>query len=380
MSMVCGLDLHRGQITFDAVEEESGEVWRGRLWRPDRHRFRRWLRHDVVARAGEGPVRIAVEGCTGWRYVVEEIQAAGFEAQVAEPAETKAMRGRKKRAKTDRTDARLLRDLLQAGELPVSWIPPTVVLEWRERTRLYKSLIDQRSVWVQRIHAELYQHGVALPEERIRTDATRRLLLSRGVDLSEAARQRIEVAYRMIDAVCGEADVVRDQINNFGRSQPACRALIDAIYGFGPMAGVVVWSELGDCRRFTRSRQVVRHTGLRDRGCLRHPPPGRLPLEAGPGHAALGTVRSRAVRSPSHQPRPRLLPVGQTTPRRQARRHLRSPQVGPPQLPHPPANGTRGGVRHTRAHLKPASHTHLSVSATGPAHLEHQGLRGRLLP
>ena len=262
MRMVCGLDLHRGQITFDAVEEESGEVWRGRLWRPDRHRFRRWLRHDVVARAGEGPVRIAVEGCTGWRYVVEEIQAAGFEAQVAEPAETKAMRGRKKRAKTDRTDARLLRDLLQAGELPVSWIPPTVVLEWRERTRLYKSLIDQRSVWVQRIHAELYQHGVALPEERIRTDATRRLLLSRGVDLSEAARQRIEVAYRMIDAVCGEADVVRDQINNFGRSQPACRALIDAIYGFGPMAAVVVWSELGDCRRFTRSRQVVRHTGL----------------------------------------------------------------------------------------------------------------------
>jgi transposase len=54
-------------------------------------------------------VAIAVEGCTGWRYVVEEITAAGFEAHVAEPAETQAARGRKKRAKTDRTDARLLR-------------------------------------------------------------------------------------------------------------------------------------------------------------------------------------------------------------------------------------------------------------------------------
>src|ERR671910_622388 len=29
MSMVCGLDLHRQQITFDALETESGEVWRG---------------------------------------------------------------------------------------------------------------------------------------------------------------------------------------------------------------------------------------------------------------------------------------------------------------------------------------------------------------
>ena len=43
MSMVCGLDLHRQQITFDALETVSGEVWRGRVWQPDRERFRRWL-------------------------------------------------------------------------------------------------------------------------------------------------------------------------------------------------------------------------------------------------------------------------------------------------------------------------------------------------
>jgi hypothetical protein len=62
----------------------------------------------------------------------------------------------------------LLRDLLAAGELPDSWIPPEAVLEWRERVRLYKSLVDQRTVWCQRIHAELYQHGVAVPEGAIR--------------------------------------------------------------------------------------------------------------------------------------------------------------------------------------------------------------------
>lgn len=127
MSMVCGLDLHRGQITFDTLDVDSGEMWRGRLWRPDRQRFRRWLREDLSPRAGDGPVAIAVEGCTGWRYVVEEVDAAGFESHVAEPADTQAMRGRKKHAKTDRTDARLLRDLLQSGDLPESWIPPEAV-------------------------------------------------------------------------------------------------------------------------------------------------------------------------------------------------------------------------------------------------------------
>ena len=105
--------------------------------------------------------------------MVEEIAAAGFEAHVAEPADTQAARGRKHRAKTDRSDARLLRELLQRGELPESWIPPVVVLEWRERVRLYKSLVDQRSVWTQRIHAELFQHGVAVPETAIRSTPTR---------------------------------------------------------------------------------------------------------------------------------------------------------------------------------------------------------------
>jgi hypothetical protein len=92
MSMVCGLDLHRQQITFDALETESGEVWRGRVWQPDRERFRRWLSRDVARRADGQPVAMAVEGCTGWRYVVEEITAAGFEAHLAEPADTQAAR------------------------------------------------------------------------------------------------------------------------------------------------------------------------------------------------------------------------------------------------------------------------------------------------
>src|SRR5918994_7286187 len=117
MAMVCGLDLHRRQITFDTVDVGSGEEWRGRIWQPDRARFRRWLREDVAGRA-DGKAALAVEGCTGWRYVVEEITAAGFDAYVAEPADTQAARGRKHRAKTDRSDAQLLRELLQQGELP----------------------------------------------------------------------------------------------------------------------------------------------------------------------------------------------------------------------------------------------------------------------
>ena len=262
MSMVCGLDLHRQQITFDALSTESGEVWRGRVWQPDRERFRRWLNHDVAGRADGQPVAMAVEGCTGWRYVVEEIAAAGFEAHVAEPADTQAARGRKHRAKTDRSDARLLRELLQRGELAESWIPPTIVLEWRERVRLYKSLTDQRRMWIQRIHAELFQHGVAVPEAAITSPSTRASLAGDNVTLSTAARQRIRIGYAMIDAGDAEAIPLREQLRRFGMRQPACRTLVKSVYGIGGLTAVAIWSELGDCRRFSRSLQVVRHTGL----------------------------------------------------------------------------------------------------------------------
>ena len=262
MSIVCGLDLHRQQITFDALETGSGEVWRGRVSQPDRERFRRWLCRDVARRAGGEPVAMAVEGCTGWRYVVEEICAAGFEAHLAEPADTQAARGRKRHAKTDRSDARLLRELLLSGDLPESWIPPADVLEWRERVRLYKSLVDQRRVWIQRIHAELFRHGVAVPEGAIRSAVTRDRLLSDEIGLTPAGRQRVRVGYRMLEATDVEAQSLKLDLQRFGYHQPACRALIDVTYGIGGLIAVAVWSELGDCRHFSRSEQVVRHSGL----------------------------------------------------------------------------------------------------------------------
>lgn len=262
MSIVGGLDLHRGQITFDLVSTETGELWRGRIWRPDRQRLRHWLRTDLAPRAGSEQVDLAVEGCTGWRYVAEEIIAAGYGAHVAEPADTQAARGRKRHAKTDRTDAKLLRELLTTGDLPESWIPPECILEWRERVRLYKTLVDQRTQWIQRIHAELFQHGVPVPEGELTFASIRSSLEDPSVELTPAARERIATGYLMIDATNAEAMPLRKQLTQFGTRQPACRALVDAHYGIGGLTAVAIWSELGDCRRFSRSHQVVRHAGI----------------------------------------------------------------------------------------------------------------------
>jgi len=124
----------------------------------DREHLRAWLARFT----GDEEVRFALEGCTGWRYVVEELAAAGVEPHLAEPADTAALRGRKRHAKTDKADARHLRVHLMAGDLPESWIPPGHVLEARAVVRLYKDLLDERGGWQQRIAATLFHQGAPL--------------------------------------------------------------------------------------------------------------------------------------------------------------------------------------------------------------------------
>ena len=67
--------------------------------------------------------------------------------------------------------------------------------------------------------------------------------------------QAYDASRRPAGAATGRADPLRPP-------PAACRALIVAHFGVGPLTAVAIWSELGDCRRFTRSDQAVRHSGL----------------------------------------------------------------------------------------------------------------------
>src|SRR5258708_11154189 len=76
MPIVGGLDIHRKQLTFDYLDTVTGEVYRGQIVPADRAHLRAWLARF----GGRDDVAFALEGCTGWRYVTEELTAAGWAA------------------------------------------------------------------------------------------------------------------------------------------------------------------------------------------------------------------------------------------------------------------------------------------------------------
>ena len=299
MAMVCGLDLHRRQITFDALEVESGEEWRGRIWQPDRDRFRRWLRER------RGP---SSRAAGRWRWRWRAAPGGGTWSRRSRPP------GSRRTWPSRPTPRRPV--VASIGPRPTAATPgccgicsrpgscrragsrPRAVLEWRERVRLYVSLVNQRTVWCQRIHAELYQHGVAVPEGAIRTrqdpgDAGRRAICS----CRRRARQRITVGYRMIDATDAEAQPLKKELQRFGARQPACR---------------------GPGRRPVRHRRADRGGGVVRARRL----PALLPLRAGGAPHRPG--RDRRLLGPA--PR-RRVPVPARTRRRCGGRCTRRPRT-----------------------------------------------------
>ncbi len=81
MTIIGGLDIHRAQLTYDYPRCQHWRGFDGRIAPADRELLRAWLARF----ADPGEVRFALEGRTGWRYVVEELLSAGVEAHLAEP-------------------------------------------------------------------------------------------------------------------------------------------------------------------------------------------------------------------------------------------------------------------------------------------------------
>src|SRR2546423_2143513 len=165
MAIVGGLDIHRRQITYDILDTGTGETRRGQLSPATRLELRGWLEQFHPQQAD-----FALEATTGWRFVAEELARAGCAVHLAEPADTRALRGPKRRAKTDRTDAHHLRELLRAGTLPESWPPPAHIADARTQVPRRRALVGERTGWAQRIHAILVPHRLPDRSQLLTTD------------------------------------------------------------------------------------------------------------------------------------------------------------------------------------------------------------------
>jgi len=260
MPIVGGLDIHRKQLAFDYLDTVTGEVRRGQIAPADRAHLRAWLAQF----AGRDDVAFALEGCTGWRYVAEELAGAGVAAHVGEPADTAAARGRKRHAKTDKTDSRHLRQLLADGRLPECWVPPGNILECRALLELYHDLRAEHTAWVQRIHAVFFHQGAPqLGAGALRTDQGIAAVRAAAVAyLSPAGQLQVAAALDMLTALEARLEVLRHRLLDVAGHLTGAKVLAARLYGVGPVTALAMTCWLAGAGRFSSSRKAVRFAGL----------------------------------------------------------------------------------------------------------------------
>lgn len=135
----CGIDVHKDTLVICVLPpaNEEGEPVRKvySTFRNDLIRMRIWLKQIKVT-------EIAMES-TGvyWRPVWNVLEGEGFRLLLVNPAQVKALAGRK----SDGRDAKRIAEYLQDGRLDGSFVPSAEVRELRMMLRHRIALLEQRN-------------------------------------------------------------------------------------------------------------------------------------------------------------------------------------------------------------------------------------------
>lgn len=135
----CGMDIHKNTIVVCVLPPDGtdGQVMRKTYptLRNDLIRMRVWFKQLKVT-------EIAMES-TGvyWRPVWNVLEDEGFRLLLVNPAQVKALAGRK----SDGRDAKRIAEYLQDGRLEGSFVPPVEVRQMRTMLRHRVSLLEQRN-------------------------------------------------------------------------------------------------------------------------------------------------------------------------------------------------------------------------------------------
>jgi transposase len=135
----CGLDVHKDSVEVCVLPAvgEDGKPIRKRYgtFRNDLIKMRVWLKQLRVT-------EVAMES-TGvyWRPLWSVLDEHGFRLLLANPAQVKALHGRK----SDRRDAKRIAEFLQDGRLDASFVPSAEMQQLRMLLRQRISLVEQRN-------------------------------------------------------------------------------------------------------------------------------------------------------------------------------------------------------------------------------------------
>ena len=251
--LYCGLDLHAKSSTFCFVNRRGRRVGEGEV-RSSRRGF-----SELMERVEGEPLRVVVESSTRTRWAAGVLESLGAEVIVVDPRKVRVIAETKH--KTDRTDARILADLLRTGALPAPlWRVDASTRELRDQVRLRWGLVRERANLMLRGRSLLASVGVNLGKRALASQATWDRLLKRR-DVPAYMKRLLRILRSSIEHLGEAITAVEQQYEARLRGRDVQR--LQEIPGVGPVVSVTTVASLGDPGRFANdSRKAAAYTGL----------------------------------------------------------------------------------------------------------------------
>lgn len=252
MEQFIGCDAHKKFSLFIAMNQEGGYGKPLRVVH-DREQMRAFLQ---ALPAGS---KIALETSGSYYWLVDEMERAGHQAQLAHALTAK--RRMEGRHKTDERDARGLAMLLRNGTLPRVWIPPAELRDQREMLRWRMCLVESRSQIKNRIHGVLLRYNVNATWSDLYGAAGRAEFQDRLSELPEWTRQSVEEQMETIDHLDQQIGNCEQKLEALLETS-AERDLLKTLPGVGRILSAVIALEIGEVSRFATAQNLASYAGL----------------------------------------------------------------------------------------------------------------------
>jgi transposase len=247
-----GLDLSRKRLDWQALSADGRQVAIGAV-PPDGDGL-----VGLVRRVGEeAPVLAVIESMTGARFVHDRLEIAGWDVRIADAVKARGIAPLA--CKTDRIDCWVLAELARLDLVPEIWLPDPRVRAERERARFRLHLVKHRSALKNRVHAILFQHGIANASSDLFGASGRRLL--ERLDLPEPWSASVQASLVLIDTLDEQIDGCASELRRLGADHRYIPLLMTCP-GIGWALAFTIASEIGDIERFASPRKLVGYTGL----------------------------------------------------------------------------------------------------------------------
>jgi transposase len=246
-----GLDLSRKRLDWQALAC-GGERVGGGAVPPDRDGLA-----GLAKRLGATPVLAVIESMSGARFVHDQLELSGWDVRIADAAKARGLAPLA--CKTDRIDCWVLAELARLGLVPEVWLPDACVRGERERARFRLHLVKHRRSLKQRVHAILFQHGLASPSSDL-FGAGGRLYVSR-LRLPEPWASTVRASVALIDELDDQVEQCERELRRLGADHRYV-PLLTTLPGIAWVLGYTIAAEIGDITRFASPRKLVGYTGL----------------------------------------------------------------------------------------------------------------------